>query len=551
MERWEGAYITASEIIESAPLSAFEQLAIREFMVHAQIPCDAGQYVLDRISKNPDDPVEETLRSVREDLRTLALRMNREHGVNPETDTALRQRENQRCCVTGWREDVKPTYIVSPSILQDPDFQPAGYLRILLEAIISRGGVDELFALLASRRTEKQLQNLWLMAPRPSNAFRGGHIKMTKSPHLESNDGKVRNLGESGGWGLELNGPEAISLDPLGGHESFYKPPSTTDPDSYPLPARFLLQTHAKISLNLHLFAVDKSIQKGWPPVDKEPYTLGRMPRFLLQSMLHILPRFLRIPLFKFIDRQVEYWDPEQKNSDVKLLPFGLVLKKGRAHTANEANALLMVEKHTSINAPRLIDSVMVDETWGFIFMTRIFGDRLDRVYYRTTHEELNQLGKDLAKWIAELRQIPNESKYLIANTLGNAISDHQFEHETWGPFNSVGDFNNHLVRNVFNLQHNINKRPLSILQERTYQACFTHSDLHMTNIFLRQGRLHGLIDFEDAGFKPEYWEFTRALWPYGGSKRDCYIYRTAFEGKYDDEWDAEAFILSNSPMFL
>ena len=162
--------------------------------------------------------------------------------------------------------------------------------------------------------------------------------------------------------------------------------------------------------------------------------------------MLRILPSFVSIALYKFIDRQVEYWDPEQKGSDVKILPFGLVLKRGRAHTANEANALLMVEKHTSINAPRLIDSIMVDQTWGFILMTQIFGNRLDHVYYRTTHEERAQIGKDLAKWIAELRQIPNESKYLIANTLGEAISDHQFEHETWGPFNSVGDFNKHLV---------------------------------------------------------------------------------------------------------
>lgn len=267
--------------------------------------------------------------------------------------------------------------------------------------------------------------------------------------------------------------------------------------------------------------------------------------------MLLIIPSFIRIPFYNFIDRQVEYWDSEQEGNYVKYLPFGLCLKKSRAHTINEANALIMIEKYTSVNAPRLIDSVMIDESSGFILMTRMFGDRLDLMYYRTTFEERDQIGDDLAQWIAELRSIPNKSNYLIANTLGKSISDHQFEHETWGPFNSIEDFNNHLVRNVFDLQQHKDKRPLSVLQERRHDACFTHSDLHMTNIFVRQGRLHGLIDFEDAGFKPEYWEFTRALWPYGGNRWDSRIYRRAFAGKYEDEWEAEAFILNNSPMFL
>lgn len=50
--------------------------------------------------------------------------VNHIHDVNPEVEAALRERENQRCCVTGWSEDVKPTYIVSPLILRDSDFQP-------------------------------------------------------------------------------------------------------------------------------------------------------------------------------------------------------------------------------------------------------------------------------------------------------------------------------------------------------------------------------------------------------------------------------------------
>lgn len=146
MEKWEGAFITATETIESSHLSAIEKFALRNFIVNAKSPADAGQYVEDRISQNSDYSVEETLRSIRADVKTLALKrkdnidlfitwfclnfiltmvtVNREHSVAPDIDAALRERENQRCCITGWRKDVQPTYIVSPSILKDSDLQP-------------------------------------------------------------------------------------------------------------------------------------------------------------------------------------------------------------------------------------------------------------------------------------------------------------------------------------------------------------------------------------------------------------------------------------------
>lgn len=142
----------------------------------------------------------------------------------------------------------------------------------------------------------------------------------------------------------------------------------------------------------------------------------------------------------------VEYWDPRQKSSHVKFLPFGLVLKKGRENTENEANALLVAEKHISISTPRLIDSVMIDKTSGFILMTKIFGYSLSSVIHRITWEELKQIGEDLAKVITELRRIPNKSDHLIADTRRGPVSDHRFFYQTWGPFKTVSSFTDRLL---------------------------------------------------------------------------------------------------------
>ncbi|PGH34293.1 hypothetical protein GX50_02876 [[Emmonsia] crescens] len=547
---FEGAFITAQDAIYSANLSAFEHLSLFTFLLHSRIPAKAGQYVLDRISQNPEFSVEETLRSIRTDLNTLVLKCGRDDPVTAEIHAALHERDGHRCCITGSQDGVKPTYIFAPSILRDPDFGEGAPLWLLLEAILTKDGLEKLFTLLGSSSTEDQLQNLWLMGPSVRKAFRHGHIHIVKSFYLDGTNGIVSGLGDDGGWRIELQTPGAASLELLDGHSSFYKTPSTTDFKSHPLPAQFLLTAHYRIFISLHMHLVEMGLKRGWQPI-KQGWTIGLVGRFFLRNFLSILPNSIRIALYNFIDRQVEYRDPTQKGSLVKFLPLGLCLKTGRQNTKNEANALRLVEKHTSINAPKLIDHVIIDESSGFVLMTQIHGYPLNQVWYRTTYEEREQIGKDLAKWIHEFRQIPNKSNYLIADASGGPICDHMYEGRTPGPFNSTTEFADDLTQFIFHPEQNMNQKPITTLYEKKYDVCFTHSDLHMSNIIVQDGRLFGLIDWENAGFKPEYWEFVRAMWPYGGDKRHTAIYHTAFGDKYEDEWEAEAFILNNSPFIV
>ncbi|OAX84433.1 hypothetical protein ACJ72_01211 [Emergomyces africanus] len=547
---FQGAFITAQDAIYATNLTVFEHLSLFTFLLHSRIPAATGQYVHDRISQNPEYTAEEVLRSIRADLNTLVLKCGRDDPVPAEVQTALHERDGYRCCITGSQDGVKPTYIFAPSILHDPDFGEGTRLRLLLEAILTKDGVERLFTLLGSSKTEDQLRNLWLMGPSIRKAFRHGHIYLVKSPYLEGTNGIASNLGEDGGWRVELQTPGEISLELLDGHSSFYKIPSTADPKSHPLPADFLLKAHYRIFINLHMYLVELGLKKGWQPTE-QGWTIGRVGRFVLRNFLSILPNSFRIALYNFIDQQIDYRDPTQTGSPVKFLPLGLCLKRGRANTENEANALRLIENHCSINAPKLVDHVIIDEFSGFVLMTQIDGYPLNQVMYRITYEEREQIGKDLAKWIHEFRQIPNKSKYLIAGASGGPICDHMYEGRTPGPFNSTTEFTDDITQFVFNLEQHKSQQPIAKLYEKDDDVCFTHSDLHLSNIIVRDGRLFGLIDWENAGFKPEYWEFVRALWPYGGDKRNTAIYWTAFGDKYEDEWEAEAFILNNSPFIV
>ncbi|OAX78313.1 hypothetical protein ACJ72_07379 [Emergomyces africanus] len=544
---FEGAYLTATDTIYSAKLTAIEHLSLTNFLVNSYTPAVAGQYVHDRISQNPDCTLEETLRSIWKDLKTLVTKCGDDYHVPEKVQAALTERDGPQCCITGSQDNVKPTYIVSPYILHDPDFEEGAPLRLLLEAVITKEGVEELFAFLGSSSVEDQLKNLWLMGPSARIAFRCGQIYISKAAIIESTNGIRSTRRKDGGWRVEVNEPQEY---PVGKDVSaFYKVPSTKDPKSHPLPAALLLDFHRRIFVNLYMHIVERGVQRPWAPL-KQGWAIGSVGIFFLRNFLSILPKFVRLALYNFIDRQIDSRDPKQRDQPVKFLPLGLCLKRGRRYTKNEANSLRLVEKESSINAPKLIDHVRINESSGFVLMTQVYGHPLNRVLYRTTYEEREQIAKDLAQWIMELRKIPNKSKYLIANAYGGPICDHMYEGRTPGPLNSTAEFADDLTQFLFHPEQHKHQPPIEMLYEKKYDVCFTHSDLHMTNIIVRDGRLFGLIDWENSGFKPEYWEYVRALWP-SGHKRGTDIYRQAFGDKYEDEFEALVCILQNSPIVL
>ncbi|EZF12949.1 hypothetical protein H112_06492 [Trichophyton rubrum D6] len=61
-----------------------------------------------------------------------------------------------------------------------------------------------------------------------------------------------------------------------------------------------------------------------------------------------------------------------------------------------------------------------------------------------------------------------------------------------------------------------------------------------MTNLFVTGGRLSGVVDWENAGFKPEYWEYIQAMWAYGADKHAKCLCGSAFGDKYNEENEAE-----------
>lgn len=94
-----------------------------------------------------------------------------------------------------------------------------------------------------------------------------------------------------------------------------------------------------------------------------------------------------------------------------------------------------------------------------------------------------------------------------------------------FGPFANETDFHNFLH---FGLQKDFKiltpstwvteeerkemKRMVDLQDGKAHKICFTHGDINSSNILVKGGKIVGLIDFEYAGFYPEYWEYTCAM---------------------------------------
>ncbi|KAH8426416.1 aminoglycoside phosphotransferase family protein [Aspergillus melleus] len=194
-------------------------------------------------------------------------------------------------------------------------------------------------------------------------------------------------------------------------------------------------------------------------------------------------------------------------------LPFGLYLRRGSPNLASkyhvEAHTLRMIEQSTCIPAPRAID-VLETPRFSYLLMTRVPGRPIGQILYTMTDEQVKQAVIDLKKYVSELRKIPGPpGEYQICNSQGGGfldwrIPDSQREELR---FKSEADFNKYLT-DPFGEK---TRRDAAKSHDICHRIFFTHGDLNPRNILAEGGRITGIVDWENAGWFPEYWEYTKA----------------------------------------
>ncbi|KAK3305950.1 uncharacterized protein B0T15DRAFT_533909 [Chaetomium strumarium] len=279
------------------------------------------------------------------------------------------------------------------------------------------------------------------------------------------------------------------------------------------------------------------------------PSSLNLATSVLLSTWL-LLPSRLRVAVYDLLRRVGALLYPQPDHATVHRLPFGLYLKKRQTNPSsshNELAALQLLRRYTTIPVPTPLDLVhkpaanpaaadpfsvaeaeTETEAYGetYLLTTRVPGIPLYRCQHVLSDADLADLAAQLAAHLAQLRAVPQQQqqpnnnththqktkfKIEICDARGHAIRDPRIRGgEPVGPFPDEAAFSRELMFS-------------DDAARRGHRVVFTHADLNPRNILVEkrggqgQGSLGrwvvaGIVDWENAGFYPEYWDCTKAF---------------------------------------
>ncbi|KAE8320139.1 hypothetical protein BDV41DRAFT_570309 [Aspergillus transmontanensis] len=191
----------------------------------------------------------------------------------------------------------------------------------------------------------------------------------------------------------------------------------------------------------------------------------------------------------------------------VQQIPLGLVVKECDHPLRNKGIASRLVEQYTTTPAPHVVDVV---EGKVCLIVTRLHGQLLADVWPLMSYAAQNQFDDGLNACIAHLRKIPNNTPYKFRHPIASPYLDHRIPDGSAGPFNSESEFNAHLTSHLSGILATIFPGRSIRLDHRSYS---TYSDMHPLSLPVYRGRLSGTVDWECAGYMPEYCEFTKAMY--------------------------------------
>ncbi|XWX01577.1 hypothetical protein V2A60_009605 [Cordyceps javanica] len=260
--------------------------------------------------------------------------------------------------------------------------------------------------------------------------------------------------------------------------------------------------------------------------------------RVLMKS--NTLPLALRIRIWA--GRYVYLGRNEYGMGNVKRLPFTKIVKLNT--TLNEVEAMEYVRKHTSIPVPKVYKVYERPDGTVHILMEFIPSDGAD--YMAMSPAQIKSYGEQLADYLQQLRSLKPPEAGFIGSVNRKPLVDYRTGQVPFGPFPSVDNFHAYL-RLGGPLEGWLYDPVVKTVHGRSGEYCvkFTHADLNPRNIQYRNGRITGIIDWECAGWYPEYWEYTKMWYDERPPYKTFFdaIEGTAAIEKYPEELEAECDI--------
>ncbi|KAK2743517.1 hypothetical protein FQN57_004814 [Myotisia sp. PD_48] len=494
------------------------------YIQRAKDPQVAARNFLRRTSRqdDSDEPPEETIAEFLDKWKTVVekFRPIEAEALSTETKQLVYERDGACCCVTrdSFQSFLDPNavyvHVIPPSVFEDPKLSEGAVFSNMLAAHTS---VDELnnLRLILKGQKEQPSGNLWLLHRKAFDLFRTGQLYFPVCTWAHPPNTSLRRAHSIFPNDFVFDYPDWCQTSNKAVLEN-------RTPQCASILNEDLLNFQCYISKSLLWIEMSRYLGDPVPNDDTGTGSESRLFRcvknFLLRAFCRIwttvVPQALRARLYnRLIPIGLNKYSSPHSMTTWRL-PFGLYLRKSSPGLARnniaEFHALRMVEKFTRIPAPRALD-VFSTPKHSYLLMTRVPGRPIGPVLSTMTDNNLEQVVIDLKDIVSQLRSIPNKTTegYQICNVLGQGfldwrIGDSQREELR---FKSETEFNKYLTDPLIKEV----KEKAVVSHDISHEITFTHGDLNPRNILVDENRrICGVVDWENAGFFPEYWEYSK-----------------------------------------
>lgn len=149
--------------------------------------------------------------------------------------------------------------------------------------------------------------------------------------------------------------------------------------------------------------------------------------------------------------------------------------------------------------------------------MEFVEGDTLHDVWGDLDDNQKDFIITQLKAYFDQLRAIKSD---FIGSVDGTYCEDQIFSDDrgAYGPFKNENEFRQGCTNAMYESRRDHWSQTVAgyIRALPPAEIVLTHNDLHPRNIIVRDGKVVAIIDWELAGFYPEYWEYVKAWYRAG-----------------------------------
>lgn len=243
------------------------------------------------------------------------------------------------------------------------------------------------------------------------------------------------------------------------------------------------------------------------------------------------------------------------------------VTKSGSGVRSPEAEAMKFVFKHTDVPVPEvLFANFMPDHgkfdreeclkpdyrpAEGMIGMTIIPGTCLDQKWDTLDDEDKQSICLQLWDLITKIRDIarPQELEGLYQCAAdGSPSRDPMLEdlQEPARPLSSDYELRARIYERYLHCGGSRHENQLLDMLPRSERSVFTHADIAPRNVMVdEENNITGIIDWESAGWYPEYWEYAQIMRPAFWGDWSIWMEKTASQ-----RWDLAGINAARKVLF-